>query len=126
MNLNVAGLNQLSGLSRAFDAAGPSAGRQVRGASAKALDAAEAEAKRNAVAQWSDYGRGLRGTAGTIRARMSNSEETVGYLFADGPGAAMQETGTGHHPPQPVMRQAVDNNLGRLVDEFGNIGTNVL
>lgn len=102
--LNLGGVDRLT---RDLNTAPGRTTKQTRGILAKTLDEAESTAQRNALATWSTYGRGMQGTAGTIRARMSNSEETVGYLFADGPGARMQEYGTGHHPPQPVMREAV-------------------
>jgi hypothetical protein len=87
--------------------------KQVRGIMAKKLDAAAADAQQKALG-WTDYGRGMQGSAGTIRARMSRSvgarggTRQLGYLLADGPGIFFKEHGSGLRPPEPVLGPAVE------------------
>lgn len=98
-----------------------SAPKQARGAGAKMLDAAASDAQSRALVAWSTYGRGMRGSAGTIRARMSNSETAVGYLFGDGQGVFQSEHGSGHRAPQPVIAEAVHGQLDRFAGELSRV-----
>lgn len=78
-----------------------------RGRGARVLDGAAASAQQRAVALWRPYGRGMKGSAGTIRARMAaDKSDLAGYLLVSGVGGMMQEIGTGLHPPQPVLAPA--------------------
>jgi HK97 gp10 family phage protein len=96
--------------------------REGRGMTARKVDAAARDAQQKALATWTTYGRGMGGSAGTIRARMSANRGMIrGYILADGDGAFYQEHGTGHHPPQPVMRSALEGQVGGWVSELGKI-----
>jgi hypothetical protein len=96
--------------------------RQGRGATARGLDAAANQAQQRALAQWSTYGRGMSGSAGTIRARMSaDRSQLAGWLLADGEGAFFQEHGAGHHPPQPVLGPAGEQAMGSFASEIGKV-----
>jgi HK97 gp10 family phage protein len=94
---------------------------QARGITAKKLNAAAADAQQRALALWSTYGRGMGGSAGTIRAKMSSSKDATGWVLADGAGAFFQELGTGHHPPQPVLGPAIEGQIGPWQSELGEI-----
>jgi hypothetical protein len=102
-------------------------GRQTRGVMAKQLDQVAAAAQAEALATWTTYGRGMAGSAGTIRARMSASvgarggRSQIGYVFADGDGAWFQEHGTGHHPPQPVLGHRADTAADQVAEALGDM-----
>lgn len=98
--------------------------KQGRGMTAKKVDAAAADAQQKALATWTSYGRGMGGSAGTIRARMSRDGSVVrGYVLADGAGAFFQERGSGHRPPQPVLGPALENQYTGWVAELANIAS---
>jgi hypothetical protein len=104
-------------LVRDLDKAAKSAEKQARGITAKTADRAVTTARGAARAKWTG---GEGDSASSIRARMSRRETTVGYVFVDG-GGAYQETGTGHHPPNPVLGPAVDAELDRWARDLGTI-----
>jgi hypothetical protein len=98
--------------------------RRARGAGAKAVDAMASEAQASALSQWTTYGRGMSGAAGTIRGRMSrNRAEVKGYVMGDD-AAAYQEFGTVNHPPQAVLGPALDG--GAWADKIGEAGEDIL
>lgn len=121
MSVEMHGMSAIGQLANDLARAPARTANEARGSAAKALDAAAEEARRNALASWTAYGRGMEGSAGTIRARMSRSEKTVGYLFGDGPGVYMSEYGSGARAPQPVMQEAVRNQVDGWTSELGNI-----
>jgi hypothetical protein len=103
-------------------------GRQLRGVMAKRLDAAAEEARSI------DAGRsptGMGGSTATIRARMSASigsrggDRQVGFVLGDGPGLFYREHGSGHRPPDPQIRPAVERQVGALMDEVAKIATDL-
>lgn len=78
-----------------------------RGRAARVMDRAAGSAQQRALALWQPWGRGMEGSAGTIRARMAaDKSDLSGFLLLDGEGGFMQEVGTGLHPPQPVLAPA--------------------
>jgi hypothetical protein len=96
--------------------------RQGRGATARVLDGAASQAQQRALATWTTYGRGMAGSAGTIRARMTaDRSQLAGWLLADGEGAFFQERGAGHHPPQPVLGPAAEQAGGKFADQIGKV-----
>jgi hypothetical protein len=111
----------LQRLAADLDRAGATAGRQLRGITAKAVDAGAANARSQAEAKWTRSGMGTGDSAKSVRARMSTSEEAVGYIFVDG-GGAFQETGTGHHPPNPVLPSALEVAAKVLESKMGEVG----
>lgn len=96
-----------SHLARDFARVAQTAERQARGIVAKGVDAGAAKAKSDAKAKWTRSGEASGASAESIRARMSIDDTTTGHIFVDG-GGAFQETGTGHHPPNPVLHDAAE------------------
>lgn len=96
--------------------------RRTRGIMAKHLDAAADRAQADALSSWTKYGRGMAGSAGTIRARMSASvgrrggDRQLGYLLADGPGVFQAEHGKHDRAPNPVMGRSMES----LADPYEN------
>jgi hypothetical protein len=121
------GFDDLARLAGDLDRAGVRVGSQARGIVAKAVDAGAADARSQAEAKWTKSGRGTGDSAGTIRARMSASvgsrggANQVGYIFVDG-GGAYQETGTGHHPPNPVLPSALEKAADLVEQRLGDVG----
>lgn len=111
-------MDDLARLVTDLQTAGRSASRQARGIMAKHLDVAEDRARSAALSSWTKYGRGMEGSAGTIRARMSASvgsrggDRQLGYLLADGEGVFQAEHGNHDRAPDPVMGQAVEGISG--------------
>jgi hypothetical protein len=94
--------------------------RQGRGIAAKAADRAAAAAQQKALSTWTARGRGMAGSAGTIRARMSRDKSSVtAYVLADGEGAFQSEHGSGLQAPQPVVRTAFEPVVGWFETELG-------
>lgn len=100
--------------------------RRTRGIMARHLDTAADRAQSDALSSWTKYGRGMAGSAGTIRARMSASigrrggDRQVGYLLADGPGVFQAEHGTHDRAPDPVMGQAMEGITGPYGDDLAD------
>ena len=126
----IEGDEELDRLADDLDRRARSISRQTRGVMARHLDNAAAAAKAAALARWTRYGRGESGSAGTIRARMGRvgsrgGSVQEGFLLADGDGAWFQEHGTAHHPPQPVMGEAVDGETDALADDLADLGADL-
>jgi hypothetical protein len=118
------GFLELEKLAADLGRAGTTASRQARGVTAKYGDRIVSRAQSEARAKWNRSGRATGASATSIRARMSNSEETVGYVMVDG-GGVYQETGAGHHPPNPVLGPAAEAELdwwGDKMLELGDLG----
>ncbi|NED96448.1 hypothetical protein G1H11_14150 [Phytoactinopolyspora alkaliphila] len=99
---------------------------RARGAGAKAIDQIASNAQQAALGSWTRYGRGMRGAAGTIRGRMSRDRSRVaGYVMGDD-AALLQEYGTSHHPPQPVIGPAVDAGAGSWAEQILDAGGDLL
>lgn len=97
-----------------------------RGRAAQVLDGAASAAQQRAVALWQPYGRGMAGSAGTIRARMSRDKgQLAGYLMLTGEGGFMQEVGSGLRPPQPVLAPAAEAAAGAFAEAVGEAGTDL-
>lgn len=94
--------------------------RQARGITARHVDTIASDARDHALATWTRYGRGMAGSAGTIRGRMERGSRPVGYVFADGRGAFFQEHGTTRHPPQPVLGPAAERHAPRWAEDLGD------
>jgi hypothetical protein len=126
------GFDDLARLAQDLDRAGATAGRQARGIVAKGVDRAAVQAKQQARAVWTKSGSYRSGgrepgaSAESIRARMDTHVGSrggltqVGYVFVDG-GGAFQESGTGHHPPNPVLGAAVEAQTDFVADLLANL-----
>jgi hypothetical protein len=107
-------MDEVTQLATDLERLGRVASIRTRGIMAEHLDTAAANAQRDALSSWTKYGQGMRGSAGTIRARMSRSVGSrgggrqLGYLLADGDGVFQAEHGTHDRAPDPVMGQAVE------------------
>jgi HK97 gp10 family phage protein len=115
--------DDLARLAQDLDRAGALAGRQARGIVAKGVDRAAADAKARARTVWNRSGLATGASADSIRARMSRTsggDLQAGYLFVEG-GGAYQETGTGHHPPNPVIEPAVVQQTDYVADLLANL-----
>ena len=105
MDIEIHGLDELD---NDLDVASTTIVHRLRGHTASAVDTIASTAQQHALAQWTTYGRGMAGAAGTFRGRMSrNRAEATGYVLGDD-AAFYQEFGTAHHPPQPALAPAVD------------------
>jgi len=104
-----------------FSRVGPKVISQGRGALASRLDTSASAAQQRALSLYNPYGRGMRGAAGTYRARMSkNTGQVIGYVIADD-AAFFQEYGTAHHVAQPAITTGLDDAVASFVAEFGNV-----
>lgn len=96
--------------------------KDVRGAVSRTADDVRDTATELALSTWTKYGRGMAGSAGRIEARMSTDRDLAeGYVIVRGVGGVMQERGTSHHPPQPVLQPAADLHLDTLADRLADV-----
>lgn len=101
--------------------------RQVRGIMAKKLDAAATQVRDEFLASQGPRGRGMDGSAGTIRARMDaatgsrGGQQQAGYLLADGPGVYYWEHGHRHVPPAGAFRRAAKEVFPSMASEVREI-----
>lgn len=119
--------DDLEALAADLDRAARTITKRARGAGAKAVDAVMTTAQQNALGSWTKLGRGMAGSAGTIRGRMSADRSTVaGYVMAEGPGVHQSEYGTASRPPVAVMGPALDQHAAFWASKIEDAGADLL
>lgn len=101
--------------------------KQARGVTAKTVNEVRDTAIEIALSTWTEYGRGMAGSAGEIDARMSKDRDLVeGYVMVRGVGGIMQERGTSRHPPQPVLQPAMERHIDEYTERLAEVGARIL